>query len=146
VNLSETSALLALIASVDNRRVEDATVLAWCDILGDLPYSDCQRAVRQHFAGSTDYLMPAHIREAAIRHRNNSPGRAFAVLELMPPADPERVQRGLEECAAALSMSRVKRAAVKTGVQPYDRSEAIRQRAIERAQQERRPARLEHAS
>lgn len=59
---TETNQLLAFIAGIDNRRYDDATVLAWFEIVGDLPLADCHEAARRHFAASDAYLMPIHIR------------------------------------------------------------------------------------
>jgi hypothetical protein len=65
VNRAETSDLLALIARYDNRRVDDATVIAWHAVLGDLLPGDCQAAVFRHMGTSDAYLMPVHIRRLA---------------------------------------------------------------------------------
>lgn len=61
MNLTETDTLLNVMANVDNRKVDDATVLVWHEILGDLPFSDCLMAVTRHFGESGEYLMPVHI-------------------------------------------------------------------------------------
>jgi hypothetical protein len=65
VNRTETSQLLTLIARYDNRRVDDATVIAWHAVLGDLEPADCQAAVIRHVGTSDAYLMPVHIRRLA---------------------------------------------------------------------------------
>lgn len=59
---AETAKLLALCAAVDRRKVGDADVLAWHRILGDLRYADCEAAVIAHFSESTEWIMPAHVR------------------------------------------------------------------------------------
>lgn len=61
MNLAETHALLTLAATLDNRRFDDATVVAWQEILADQPFDDCRTAVIRHFASTTDYLLPAHV-------------------------------------------------------------------------------------
>lgn len=66
MNLAEVHQLLALASTLDNRRFDDATVYAWHEILGDLPYADCKAAIYAHFAESDEYLMPVHIRRAAL--------------------------------------------------------------------------------
>lgn len=62
VNLADTNDLLTFIARFDNRRFDDATVLAWHPVVADLTLADCQQAVAQHFGTSDAYLMPVHIR------------------------------------------------------------------------------------
>lgn len=59
---AETSQLLTLIRSYDNRKADDATVLAWHAVLGDLDLADCQQAVIRHMGSDDAYLMPVHIR------------------------------------------------------------------------------------
>lgn len=61
MNLTETNHLLTVVANIDNRRVDDATVVAWQELLSDLPLADCLTAVRSHFRESAEYLVPAHI-------------------------------------------------------------------------------------
>lgn len=65
MNRTETAELLAFVARIDNRRHDDATVLAWWEILNDLPAADCHEAAQRHFATSDAYLMPVHIRRGA---------------------------------------------------------------------------------
>ncbi len=65
MNRAETHDLLALIAAYDNRRFDDATVLAWHPILEDNRFEDCRHAVVAHFATSDAYLMPVHVRRGA---------------------------------------------------------------------------------
>jgi hypothetical protein len=66
MNLAEVNDLLTLAATLDNRRFDDATVYAWHEILGDLPFVDCRAAIFAHFAEQSDYLMPVHIRRLAL--------------------------------------------------------------------------------
>jgi hypothetical protein len=70
MNLAETADLLTLIAKYDNRRVDDATVIAWREVLADLAFSDCRAAVVRHFGLSDAYLMPVHVRRGAVDLRN----------------------------------------------------------------------------
>lgn len=65
MNLAETSALLTLIRVLDNRRVDDATLTAWQEILADVEFADTRAAVIEHFRTSTAYLLPAHARTGA---------------------------------------------------------------------------------
>jgi hypothetical protein len=54
VNLAETHDLLTLIAVYDNRRFDDATVLAWREVLADCAFEGCRVAVVKHYGSSTD--------------------------------------------------------------------------------------------
>lgn len=65
MNIAETHDLLTLIATYDNRRFDDAAVLAWAEIVSDVPFADGRQAVVRHFSESTAWLMPAHIRRFA---------------------------------------------------------------------------------
>jgi hypothetical protein len=120
VNLAETSRLLTFVARCDNRRVDDATVTAWQSIIGDVPFGDGMEAARRHFATSTDYLMPVHIRRLsaeidqerrrAIRvakelaaaadeaaNVSDRKGDVMALLaelrDTLPPGDPDKLRR-----------------------------------------------------
>lgn len=77
MNFSETSDLLTYVARVDNRRHDDATVIAWQGLLADLDARDATTAVTQHFQESTEYLMPVHIRRRAERIRIERQRREF---------------------------------------------------------------------
>jgi len=66
VILADVYDLLTLAASFDNRKFDDATVAAWHAVLHDLEPGDAQTAVLAHFSSSREYLMPVHIREAAL--------------------------------------------------------------------------------
>jgi hypothetical protein len=75
VNRQEVSQLLALAALVDNRTVTPEAVLMWHGILGDLPADAAMDALKAHYAESTEWLLPAHIR-----------GRVLAVRRAALPA------------------------------------------------------------
>lgn len=68
MNRSETALVLAKIAAIDNRRLDDPTgrdtpiLDAWHDVIGDLNARDCIEAVRIHRQQSTEWVQPAHIR------------------------------------------------------------------------------------
>jgi len=145
VNITETSRLLTYVAAVDGRRVDDATVIAWHDILGDLQMADCQQAVRRHFAGSKDWLMPAHVRELAIKVRDDRrPKHEALSLPSRFEADEERIERvkrGIAVVVEALSESNERRAARREPSVVVDEREISRQRAIERARRERKGSR-----
>ena len=62
MNAEDTSRLLAKCASYDRRKIGEADVIAWFQVLGDLPYDDCIAAVIGHYTDTTEWLMPAHVR------------------------------------------------------------------------------------
>lgn len=90
MNRAETSDLLALIARYDNRRIDDATVIAWHAVLGDLPFNDCVIATTRHFSESTDYLMPVHIVRGAreVERERVRAERERLAIESAPETDP----------------------------------------------------------
>lgn len=67
MNKSEVAKLLTLVSTFDSRTVGIDTVEAWHTILADVDLQDAVTAVRNHFATSTDYMMPAHIVTASRR-------------------------------------------------------------------------------
>lgn len=147
MNLGEANRLLTYAAAIDGRRIDDATVIAWHGIVGDLRLSDCLEAVRRHFAGSKDWLMPAHIRELAIKVREERRPK-HEVLSLPSRFEPDearaiRVRQGVELCAQAFSMAPARRPrAIEAEVKaPPTPAELIRARALERARRERKGAR-----
>jgi hypothetical protein len=83
---AEAGVLLAGISHFDNRKPgtpeeADRTATLWAQALHDVSLPDAGQAVTQHFATSTDYLMPAHIRAAVKRIRAKR-------LEDHPPLTP----------------------------------------------------------
>lgn len=102
MNLVETNQLLRFLKSVDNRKFDDSTVVAWRAILDDVDGADAKRAAIRHYAISHDYLTPAHIRDGAkvfIEEREREILRAQVQHRLavtnertgappMPPVDP----------------------------------------------------------
>lgn len=97
MNLAETHDLLGLIRAYDNRNFDDATVIAWHAVLGDLDLADCQRAVVKHVNTSDAYLMPVHIRRGAEeidRERRKAIREAReAEVAAIEAADPTRRDR-----------------------------------------------------
>lgn len=97
MNLAETADLLMLAAKYDNRRFDDATVIAWREVLDDLPFGDCRAAVVSHFATTNEYLMPVHVRRGAHevdRDRRRRDREAREESErLAIEADPSRRER-----------------------------------------------------
>lgn len=67
MDLRETANLLRYVNLHDKRLVDELVIRDWQDLLGDLEYSDCYQAVREHRMNSTEYLLPVHIRRGAKR-------------------------------------------------------------------------------
>lgn len=67
MNAIEVGKLLAEISGIDNRMVDESTVLLWMPLVGDLPYPVSVEAVRLHRRESTAYLQPAHVRQGVTR-------------------------------------------------------------------------------
>lgn len=90
MNLEETDKLLTLMFNIDKRRIDDATVLVWHEILGELSFADCLMAVTTHYRESTDYLMPAHIVAGAreIERDRIRAGRDALAIEQAHVTDP----------------------------------------------------------
>lgn len=64
MNFKETATLLAKIHVYDNRKVDEPTVRAWHEALGDLPLDECLEAVANYYRESTRWIMPANVRQA----------------------------------------------------------------------------------
>lgn len=58
---AEVAKLLTLVSTFDSRTVGIDTVEAWHTILEHVDATEAATVVRNHFATTTDYLMPAHI-------------------------------------------------------------------------------------
>lgn len=97
MNLAETHDLLTFIAQYDNRRFDDATVIAWQPLFAELDLADCRQAVMRHFATDDAYLMPVHIRRLAAevdRERRRAIREAReAEVAAIEAADPTRRDR-----------------------------------------------------
>lgn len=148
MNRAETVQLLTYIAAIDGRRLDEAVVIAWQEVIGDLPLDECQPAARAHFAKSGDWLMPHHIRDRVLAARETQrPRSEWLSLPSRYEADPDRddrTRRGLARVAAALSVARDSRPrAIEATEKPSpSQSELIRARAIQRAVADRGGTRL----
>lgn len=78
MNITETAAVLAKIQSYDNRNVDTAAIVSWHEQLEPHAYKDCIAAVVAHFGKSTDWILPAHIKqrvkEVELRRMQGFPG------------------------------------------------------------------------
>lgn len=85
MTIEEIVDLLTVIALRDNRQVSKGTALVWHEDVGDLDFADCREAVGRHFRESTDWLMPAHVRN----HVKTIRAERLANSDLaIPPVDP----------------------------------------------------------
>ncbi len=62
---ADAAELLSLAAAFDRRTIGEADARAWASTLSGLAKDDCAEAIRQHFAVTTEWLMPAHVRRGA---------------------------------------------------------------------------------
>lgn len=69
----ETTTLLALVASFDNRKVDEARSAAWHSILRDVDFEDAKQVVVAHFSHPNDYLTVSHITEGVLRMHRRLP-------------------------------------------------------------------------
>ena len=107
MNAGETSRILALCASYDRRKTGEADVLAWHRIIGDLPFTDCEQAVLAHYGETTDWIMPAHVRnrvKEARRERILTAGIPAPPPELLD--DPPAYSAALQAAATAIADGR----------------------------------------
>lgn len=97
-------ALLVVAMAYDNRKPGEATVAAWQEAAGRGRWSfgEAREAIHQHYAESTEFLMPAHI-TANIRAARRQPA-PVAQLERGPSvaAQPERIRDVMREIARRL--------------------------------------------
>jgi hypothetical protein len=63
MNIIETGMVLAKIQAFDNRNVDDATTIAWQEVLEPHTLQDALAAVSAYFRTNTAWIMPAHIVE-----------------------------------------------------------------------------------
>lgn len=59
---AEVARMLAQVQAFDRRTVGEADVAAWSLVLVDVELNDALQAVTRHYAESTEWLMPAHLR------------------------------------------------------------------------------------
>jgi len=140
MNLVETNALLRYIAAFDNRRFDDATVIAWHSVLANIEPYEATEAVRRHItSGNTDYLAAAHIcqRVKVIRdeQRRQRPHEIRALPSRFEP-DPKRVQRTIEGAAQC----RAEMGKLPSAQGAMDTEDPVRDRALRRARGEKRAA------
>lgn len=97
-------ALLAVAMGYDNRRPGELNVAAWREgsARGRWTLAAAAEAIHQHYARSTDFLMPAHITQLLAADRRQPAPATDHLLESPPPADDERIRTIVAEVAANL--------------------------------------------
>lgn len=99
--------LLSAITAYDNRNASQSTVLAWgkASELGRWTLPEALDAVHEHFAESTEYLMPAHVtaRIKATRQDRALRNEALAIeAGVVDPAAADRVAQVVADIANCL--------------------------------------------
>ncbi|AWN03659.1 helicase loader [Gordonia phage Jace] len=84
--------LLQLVTTYDNRNTDPYMEASWLDaaLVARWNVDDAFGAVRQHFAHSTDWIMPGHV-TAIIRQKRSGPA-PFAEVRALPMAPPARAE------------------------------------------------------
>lgn len=107
MNLDEIIELLQIVTSYDNRNVDPYMEASWLDAAHMARWTahDANSAVRQHFANSTEWIMPGHI-TAIIRQKRSGPAPFEEVMALpkAPPASEgvrARLRNGWRELRGA---------------------------------------------
>jgi hypothetical protein len=63
----QTKMILAKAALIDNRTVDIHVIKAWFEVIGHFEYEDALEALNLHRLESTEYLLPAHIKNNMTR-------------------------------------------------------------------------------
>jgi hypothetical protein len=98
----EILTVLAKASAFDGRHPDAAMAAAWLEAIGDLPFEDTLQAVVDHYATSTDWVKPGHLRALVKKARAE---RLRGVDQLLPPVHPDakdyskQVRRFLAEVA-----------------------------------------------
>lgn len=98
----EAGRLLGLMAMYDSRTVAPPDVAAWLQVVGDLPYGDCEAAVYAHYRECRERIMPADVRQRVAAVRSERLRRAGNLEELIPE---ELAARPLEYAAALKNLT-----------------------------------------
>lgn len=63
MNKQEVGKFLTLTALIDNRTITAEVALMWSEIIGHLSLDDAVAAMKEHYAETDRWLMPAHVLE-----------------------------------------------------------------------------------
>lgn len=85
----EMAELLARAALIDSRRVDEAVIEAWQELLGDLTFAECKTALVDYYQENREMIMPSDIRGRVLHEREQwlmlHPGVGPQNPELVPP-------------------------------------------------------------
>lgn len=95
MNKKEIGQLLTMAALVDNRTVTPEACLMWHDIIGYLSYDAAVAAMKEHYAETSEWIMPAHIANR-VRAKNRA-ALPQTMSEEAPPSCPEGHHKRLSD-------------------------------------------------
>lgn len=84
MTLDQAVDLLTAAAMFDRRTVGTADAMAWHAVVGDLELDDAVAAVRAHYTETSEWLMPAHVRNRVKIMRRDRLAR-----EILPAPSPQ---------------------------------------------------------
>lgn len=61
MNKQEVGKFLTLTSLIDNRQITAEVALMWSEIIGHLSLDEAVAAMREHYAETDKWLMPAHV-------------------------------------------------------------------------------------
>lgn len=126
MNTADAAELLTLAAAFDRRTIGEADAHAWAAALHDTPLDDDTRAaVARHYAETSDWLTPAHVRTNRHRIRAERLGDTPPIYE--PPAYDETGEQYVlrrRQQLAAIADGRIPRPAPALPAAPSDRLKA----------------------
>jgi len=103
----EASAALTVAAAFDNRNVTRETAIVWAEALPDVTLADARAAIKRHYADSTAYLMPGHVKALVKTVRADRLARVQAPVPNVNPDDSTAYlaeQRAIRDAIAEGSM------------------------------------------
>jgi len=110
MNIAETAIILSKIQAFDNRNVDDATIIAWQEVLEPHTVQDALKAVSDYYRTHSAWIMPAHIVER-VRAIEEARVYEFKNGYHLNYADESRMLEGANWSAAMKELHR----AVRTG-------------------------------
>jgi hypothetical protein len=124
MTIEETFDLLTVAAAYDRRTVGQGDAVAWHAVVGSYGFDDCRAAVIAHYTESTDWLMPAHVRNRVKAIRD----RRIQDAEIPPPPretldDPAAYSAALHAARVAAADGRDPEAAMRQAVRGSRRLE-----------------------
>lgn len=109
---------LTVASAYDNRNVTREAGIVWADALADLTLAEVVDAIKHHYAGTTTWLMPAHVRTAVKALRADRLERIRPPAPNVDPDDPAAQmaeQRALRDAIASGRMDEAEVARYEAG-------------------------------